>query len=116
LSHAFPKASRLLKKSDFQRVCQKGIKLFGNQIVMYAIPTQSPNSRIGISVPKRYGKSHDRNFFKRKMREYFRLQKKSLLPFDFHVMPLCLIEKISIESLEAEFYQLIDQIQLPLKK
>jgi ribonuclease P protein component len=110
LTLTFPKASRLLKKSDFQRVYHKGTKLFGSLILVYANSTDLPTARLGISVPKRFGKSHDRNFFKRQIRETFRLLIPNIKPYDLHVIPLKMIEKEAKDTLKEEFAKLLTKL------
>ncbi len=105
----FPKSSRLLKKSDFQRVYHKGIKLFGDHILVYASFTTSSESRLGISVPKRYGKAHDRNYFKRVIRESFRTYSFQTLKYDLHILPSSII-KINTSNLVKEFTQLLEKL------
>lgn len=106
----FPKSSRLLKKSDFQRVYHKGIKLFGDHILVYASPTNNLSSRLGISVPKRYGKAHDRNFFKRVVRESFRTFSFPSLKYDLHVLPSSLIKNTPSQLLTIELTQLLEKL------
>jgi ribonuclease P protein component len=111
LTASFSKASRLLKKSDFQRVYRQGIKLFGNALLLYATPTPPQTaSRLGISVPKRYGKSHDRNFFKRHIRESFRHLAKTMGSYDLHVLPAKPIDSSVKSALQEEFAGLIAKL------
>ena len=112
MSQTFPKASRLLKKSEFQRVYHKGTKLFGNQILIYASTNHQQTNRIGISVPKRFGKAHDRNYFKRLMRESFRTFNFSNKSYDFHVVPKRIISEMEPKALKEEFSQLLEKLNL----
>ena len=62
------------------------MRMPGAQIV--AAPNGLPYSRLGLSVSKRVGKAVTRNRIKRRIRELFRTQKKSLPQgFDIIVIP-----------------------------
>ncbi len=74
----FPKAKRLLKHADFQRVYQSGRRQFtGNMTVFFlrrqseAAPETGP--RIGFTVGKVLGGAVERNRIRRRMREAVRL-------------------------------------------
>jgi ribonuclease P protein component len=73
LAFIFPKSMRLRTRSEYRRMTQKTIKFVGQWIVADIRLTKLPFSRLGITVTKRYGKAHDRNRFKRIVREAFRL-------------------------------------------
>jgi ribonuclease P protein component len=112
LSFPFPKAARLLKKPQFQRVYQKGTKLFGKYILIHHNPASSLQSKLGISVPKRYGKSNDRNFFKRKIRESFRLFVQQSAQTDLIIQPIIPITQMNPEIIEKEFLELLEKLKL----
>ena len=112
----FPKSSRLLKKSEFQRAYHKGIKLSGIHLLIYSLPTSYSSSRLGISVPKKFGKSHDRNYFKRLIREFFRRFPKKDITYDLHVIPRNEIIKMNPDGLFADFLNLMNQLDLKKTK
>ena len=62
---------RLKKQTDFQKLFQKGKRVFSPSLTM--IYVKSDRTRMGISVGKRHGKSVKRNRIKRLLRESFRL-------------------------------------------
>ncbi|MBP9841383.1 MAG: ribonuclease P protein component [Simkaniaceae bacterium] len=64
----FPKSSRLLKSREFRRF--EGTITTERLIIDYR---RSLCSRLGLTVSKKFGKSHERNRFKRLVREAFRL-------------------------------------------
>ncbi len=109
--YSFPKTKRLLKRSEFQKAYSKGIKLFGSILFLYASASLSPTCRLGISVPKRYGKSHDRNLFKRIIREGFR---HHLFPigrsYDLNVVAKMAIKEIPPETLRKELQDLLEKV------
>jgi ribonuclease P protein component len=84
---AFPKALRILTRNHFQKIFREGSRLGGKVIsIQYVRGTSHP--RLGITVSKKYGKAHDRNRFKRVVREAFR-ELYSRIPQDMqiHVLP-----------------------------
>lgn len=89
VSKKFSKESRLVKRRDFEKVSRSGSRKAGKWVFVDLLPC-SPNkkSRLGITVTKKFGKSHDRNRFKRVVREAFRLiSSEALSPFDLIVRP-----------------------------
>lgn len=72
------KFSESLKKNrDFQCVYRKG-KSYGNKyLVMYLLPNQTENNRIGISVSKKVGNSIVRHHLTRLIRESYRLHEEN---------------------------------------
>jgi ribonuclease P protein component len=69
----FPKSCRLLKARQFRFVSQRGKCLQGKLINLTLVSGKSKQPKLGLTVSKRYGKSHQRNRFKRLVRECFRL-------------------------------------------
>lgn len=67
----FPKALRILSRKHFQQVFAKGLR-FPCKVLFFQYYKGKAPSRIGITVSKKYGKAHDRNRFKRLVREVFR--------------------------------------------
>jgi ribonuclease P protein component len=72
VNYRFPKNLRLTKKTDFKNLL-KNRKRFSSAFFSidyhfgtYHLP------KMGLSVPKSYGKAHERNRFKRIFREVFR--------------------------------------------
>lgn len=61
----------------------------GSYITLYHQPSLTQHSRIGICVARKYGKAHQRNRFKRMIREAFRLHYQQLpTGLDIVVYPL----------------------------
>lgn len=73
------KFSESLKKNrDFQSVYRRG-KSYGNKyLVMYLLPNQTENNRIGISVSKKVGNSIVRHHLTRLIRESYRLHEENV--------------------------------------
>jgi ribonuclease P protein component len=85
----YPKEARLLERSRFLSLMKKGRQFLGSQIrVEYRRLSANLSPKLGITCSRRYGKAHDRNRFKRVVREAFRHLRPSL-PSDveLHVSP-----------------------------
>jgi ribonuclease P protein component len=82
----------------------------GRLIVIEVRPNQLLKTRLGITVTKRFGKSHDRNRFKRIVREAYRLSYGRLIKgFDLNVRPRTEAKAASSHKLLDELVYLIGQ-------
>ncbi|MCH9631011.1 MAG: Ribonuclease P protein component [Chlamydiia bacterium] len=72
MSQKFPKSSRLLKREEYLKVLRSHDKLCGKYLIINYAKGASSCPKLGLTVSKKFGKSHDRNRFKRLVREAFR--------------------------------------------
>jgi ribonuclease P protein component len=70
----FPRAARLTRRSEFQRVFRKGARSEGRYLVAIGLRNGRAHSRLGLSVGRRVGGAVERNRAKRLLRECFRKQ------------------------------------------
>jgi len=77
MSEAFGKERRLRCRAEFQRAYANGKAYATPWFVCHVYDTgeRERPSRLGLAVPKRTGRAHDRNRYKRWAREIFRRQK-----------------------------------------
>jgi ribonuclease P protein component len=79
---SFEKIFRLLSARDFDELKVGSSSYKKAALIVYYKKNSYNQSRIGLSVPKKIGKSHDRNRLKRLMREYFRTSPYKFLGYD----------------------------------
>jgi len=84
----FPKSMHLRKRSDFDRVFGSKRSHADRVLVIYGMPNGLNVSRLGLVVSKKVGKAHQRNRWKRLIREVFRLEQRAIAePLDLVVIP-----------------------------
>ena len=87
LGQGFPKASRIRKRPEFKQLGEVGKRLVGRHFIVVYVPSEHPQSRIGITVTKKVGNAVTRNRLKRVCREFFRTcQKRLPVAYDVHVI------------------------------
>jgi ribonuclease P protein component len=94
----FPRAARLLKHADFERVYKQGRRHFSSNMTVFFLrqPEDAGKARVGFTVGRVLGGAVQRNRIKRRLREAVRLRRSTLLgPVDVVINP-----KKSILTLE----------------
>ena len=66
----------LKKNSDFSNVYKKGRSKANKYLVMYVLKNGSDHNRLGVSISKKVGNSVYRHYFKRCVKESYRLHEK----------------------------------------
>lgn len=82
---SFPRAARLLKHSDFERVYKQGRRHFSSHMTLFYLPQAEGGARVGFTVGRVLGGAVQRNRIRRRLREAVRLR-RALLKGAVHVV------------------------------
>ena len=119
----FPKAARLLFSSQYHYVSRGGKQIVGSYVILevckaYTARSESPSLtaplKLGITASRRFGKAHERNRFKRIVREAFRLTFHQL-PKNLYIIvkPRTFAKFAKTQDIQAELLQLIKPLAQP---
>jgi ribonuclease P protein component len=109
----FPKAVRLLRHADFERVYQQGRRHFSPSMTVFFLERESGDGpRVGLTVGKVLGGAVTRNRIKRRMREALR---KNFGPLsakvDVVINPKKSAIALELPKLEAEIERALATVQ-----
>jgi ribonuclease P protein component len=68
ITRKYPREAKLLRTSDYRRVYDQGSRRQFGWTAAFLLETGNHSSRIGITVPRHFGKAVDRNRVKRRLR------------------------------------------------
>ena len=113
----FPRAGRLLRHADFERVYKQGRRHFAARMtVFYLRRAEGGGARIGFTVGKVLGAAVERNRIKRRLREAVRLQRRKLdSPVDVVINPKKAILQVDFSELGSEISQAFEAIQKSMR-
>lgn len=119
----YPKSEKLKSKTTIDLMFREGksVSKYPLRLVYTkAFLEENQKLKIGVSVSKKYfKKAVDRNYFKRVLRETYRLNKKLLLdsleePYAFMLLYQTK-DKLSYEEINQKIIQLFEKFHLQLK-
>ena len=100
----FPRAARLLKHSDFDRVYKQGKRHFSSHMTVFYLQQAEGGARVGFTVGRVLGGAVQRNRIKRRLREAVRLRRAVLkTPVDVVINPKKLV-------LTVEFLVVVEEV------
>lgn len=76
--YGFPRASRLVRRADFDAVYRDGRKRASREFAVYLRPNGLPLSRFGWSIKRALGNAVRRNRIRRRLREIVRLHQREI--------------------------------------
>lgn len=99
----FSRIQRLLTRREYREIYSSGQKYLGNKILIFYRLARSPNPRLGITITRKWGKAHDRNRFKRVVREAYRSEYHKLpLNMELNIHPRENFQQLNPEEIRRE--------------
>jgi ribonuclease P protein component len=103
VSYCFPKEIRLRKRHQYQRMGNGCRRHNGLCLLIESRLNNFSKTRLGITVTRRYGDAHERNRFKRIVREAFRLCYAQIPSgYDLNIKPRSEAKKAKTPDVMAE--------------
>ena len=121
--HTYPKSEKLKSKTTIDLMFREGKSVSKYPLrLVYAKSTfgENPEFKMGVSVSKKYfKKAVDRNYFKRVLRETYRLNKQLLRenlqePYSFMLLYQTK-DRLSYEEINQKTIALFEKFQLQMK-
>lgn len=106
----FPRASRLLRRAEYDRVYREGQRRSSRQFVVFYRATGAAASRLGISVKRALCNAVTRNRMRRRIREIVRLHRQEIpTGWDIVVHPRSTVARAEFAALGTELVSLLQQ-------
>ena len=109
-TETFTASERIRRRTDFQQVYDKGVRLHGRLLTMFVLRTGLPVGRLGIAATKKLGGAVVRNRAKRLIREVFR-RNKAAAGLDVVVIPRREALAVTFDALESEYRAVLARIR-----
>ncbi len=106
----FPRACRLLRRADYDRVYKDGRRRTSQHFVVFYRTNSGESSRLGISVKRALGGAVVRNRIRRRIREIFRTHRQEIQPgWDIVIHPRSSVATADFAPLSTELVSLLQK-------
>ncbi len=112
LRQAFKPADRIRRRSEYQRVYDRGRKVSSRNFTLFLLENDLRRPRLGITATRRAGGAVQRNRAKRLLREWFRKARRDLPAVDLVVNVKGGLHRLAAEDLSREIETRIRQLRL----
>ncbi|GAB4371909.1 MAG: ribonuclease P protein component [Acidobacteriota bacterium] len=115
--HGYPRAFRITRRRDYQKVYDEGLRVPGRRLVLFARP-RSPGegARLGVTASRRVGGAVARNRAKRLIREAFRRHRAEFGDLDLVVNARAGAALASGHEIERELVSLVRRARAGLAR
>jgi ribonuclease P protein component len=104
----FPRASRLLRRAEYNAVYGEGRRRSSREFAVFLRPNGLELSRFGWSIKKALGSAVERNRMRRRIREIIRLHRQEIAPgWDIVIHPRNMIATANFSALREELVKLL---------
>jgi ribonuclease P protein component len=112
-SEGLPRSGRIQKRADFLRAYEDGTKTHGRFVVVFVLANDRDESRVGVTVTKKFGKAVVRNRAKRWVREVYR---RVRLPLGISTKKVDIVVNVKPSASDVEFRDFASDLQRVLEK
>jgi ribonuclease P protein component len=115
--YGFPGRYKLLKTDEFSSVFSFRRRIFGECLAMYFMPNSLGHPRLGIVVSKKTARrAVARNYMRRVLREWFRLNREKLGGLDMVIKVQKPFARIEFQPTQEELQRFLNRLQREFAK
>jgi ribonuclease P protein component len=104
----FPRASRLLRRAEYDAVYREGRRRSSREFAVFLRPNGLELSRFGWSIKKALGSAVKRNRMRRRIREIVRLHRQEIAPgWDIVIHPRSTVATENFSTLSGELLKML---------
>jgi ribonuclease P protein component len=104
----FPRASRLMRRAEYDAVYREGRRRSSREFAVFLRPNGLELSRFGWSIKKALGSAVKRNRMRRRIREIVRLHRQEIAPgWDIVIHPRSTVATENFSTLSGELLKML---------